>query len=134
MQYIDSNVLVYAFYENEHKEACRNTIREGGIINTFNLVEAFHIIEKETENREVAYQAIKSLLKSNLKIVDVDANLLFETLKRINKIKLSIFDALHYTCALLNNCEMIISYDSGFDGLITREVPEDDKAWDKTSR
>lgn len=129
MQFLDTNVLAYAFYENEHKEACRNAIRNGGIINTFNLIEAFHIIEKETNSREIAYRAIKGLLKSSLKIIEVDNNLIFETLKRIEKTKLSIFDAVHYTCALMNNCELMISYDDGFDAVIEREEPEEDMAW-----
>jgi len=123
MRFLDSNVIAYAFYDNEHTDKCQEAIKEGGIINTFNLIEAFFIIEKQT-NKEKAEKCIKGLLKSNLEIVDVNINLVYESLKRINKYKLSIFDMIHYTCCLLNNCNSIVSYDKDFDNLeIVREEP-----------
>lgn len=52
----------------------------------------------------------------------MNTNLIFEAVKRINKYLLSIFDMIHYTCTLINNCESIVSYDKDFDGLeILRE-------------
>lgn len=123
MKFLDSNIIAYAFYDNENTEKCQKIIKEGGITNTFNLVEAFFIIEKQT-NREKAEKCIKSLLKSNIEIIDMNINLVYEALKRINKYKLSIFDMIHYTCALMNNCSSIVSYDSDFNGLeILREEP-----------
>lgn len=120
MKFIDSNVLAFAFYQNPHIEKCQEIILEGGLINTFNLIEAFFIIEKET-NREIAKKSIKGLLKSNISIVDVDVNLVFESLKRAD-LKLSIFDLIHYTTALINDCEAIVSYDKDFNNLdIPRE-------------
>ena len=96
---------------------------EGGLTDTFNLIEAFFIIEKET-SKLTAQKSIKGLLKSNVYIIDVDINLIFEALKRINKLKLSIFDTIHYACALINNCDVILSYDNDFDNLdILREEP-----------
>lgn len=124
MKFLDSNILAYAFYDNEHLEKCQKVILEGGIINTFNLIEAFFIIEKETGSREKAQKSINGLLKSNLNIVNVDINIVFETLKRINHFNLSIFDMIHYTCALLEGCNAIISYDNDFNNLkIPREEP-----------
>ena len=124
MKFLDSNVLAYAFYENEHIERCQKAILKGGGIDTFNLIEAFFIIEKETSSREKAQKSIRGVLKSNLQIVEVDINLIFESLKRTNQLKLSIFDIIHYTCALLNGCNAIISYDSDFNNLeIPREEP-----------
>ena len=41
MRFIDSNVLAYAFYENEYSSRCQQIIREGGITNTVNIIEAF---------------------------------------------------------------------------------------------
>ena len=123
MKFLDSNILAYAFYENAHLEKCQYAVSEGGVTDAFNLIEAFFIIEKET-NRERAQKSIKSLLKSNIHIVEVDINAIFESLKRIDRLKLSIFDAIHYTCALLSGCSSILSYDSDFDGLeIKREEP-----------
>ena len=124
MKFLDSNVIAFAFYENKHTEKCQSALKEGGIINIFNLIESFFIIEKETMNRELAQKSIRGLLKSNLQIIYVDANLLFEALKRINNLKLSIFDSVHYSCAIINNCSSIVSYDKDFDNLdIPREEP-----------
>ena len=124
MKFLDSNVIAYAFYKNEYTEKCQNVLREGGLVDVFNLIESFFIIEKETKSKEIAQKSIKNLLKSNIQIVDVDINLLFEALKGINNLKLSIFDAIHYSCALMNGCSAIISYDEDFDNLdIPREEP-----------
>ena len=124
MKFLDSNVLAYAFYENENAVKCQKAIKEGGVVDTFNLVEAFYIIEKETGSRKTAQRSIKGLFKSDLIIVEVDINLIFEALKRIQRINLSIFDCIHYNCALLNNCNAILSYDKDFDNLdIPRREP-----------
>ena len=124
MKFLDSNVLAFAFYKNEYTEKCQNALREGGIVDVFNLVEAFFIIEKETRSREIAQRSIRSLLKLNIQIADVDFNLLFEALKKANHVKLSIFDTIHYCCALINSCDAIISYDKDFDNLdIPRKEP-----------
>lgn len=124
MKFVDSNILAYAFYENENTVKCQKAIMEGGVINTFNLVEAFFIIEKETGSREIAHRAIKGLLKSNLVIVNVDVNLIFESMKKIQKSRLSIFDSIHYHCALTNKCSSILSYDKDFDKMaIPRSEP-----------
>ncbi len=123
MRFIDSNIFAYAFYDNENTEKCQKIIKEGGLTNTFNLIEAFSVIEKQT-NREKAERCIKGILKSNIEIINVDINLFFESLKRITKYKLSIFDMVHYICAIMNNCDSIISYDKDFDNLeIPREEP-----------
>ena len=124
MKFLDTNVLAFAFYKNEYTEECQKAIREGGLVDVFNLAEAFFIIEKETRSRENAQKCIRGLLKSNIQIVDADVNLLFEALKRVNNLKLSIFDSIHYSCALINGCDAIISYDKDFDNLdIPREEP-----------
>lgn len=124
MKFLDSNVLAFAFYNNENTLKCQNAIKSGGIVDAFNLIEAFFIIEKETGSREIAQKSIKGLLKSNVQIVDVNINLIFEALKKAIRFKLSIFDVIHYTCALMNNCSSIVSYDEDFDNLdIPREEP-----------
>ena len=125
MKFLDSNVLAFAFYKNEYTGMCQNALREGGLVDVFNLIESFFIIERETGSREIAQRSIKNLLKSNIQIVDADVNSLFEALKRVNHLKLSIFDAVHYSCAVINGCSAIVSYDKDFDGLnIPREEPK----------
>lgn len=124
MKYLDSNILAYAFYRNEHTLRCQKAILQGGITSAFSLIEAFFIIEKETGSRESAQRSIRGLLKSSITVVDVDVNLVFESLKRSGRYKLSIFDMLHYSCATMSGCSAIISYDKDFDGLdIVREEP-----------
>lgn len=124
VKFLDTNVLAYAFYSNENTDRCQAAITEGGFTDTFNLIEAFHIIEKETGSREQAQSAIKGLLKSNVEIVGVDVNTVFEALKKAGRSRLSIFDTVHYACALINNCNSILSYDKDFDKLdIPREEP-----------
>lgn len=124
MKYIDSNILAYAFYDNEHQQACQQAIRDGGITNTINLIEAFHIIEWQT-SRDIATRAIKGLLKSNISIIDADINLLFEAVKKAEKYKkLKILDLLHYVTAKNQGCDVILSYDKDFSDLeIKREEP-----------
>ena len=122
MRFIDSNVLAYAFYDNRNKERCQEVIQEGGIINTINLVEAYNIIQSEFDT-EYATKAIKSLLKSNLQIVNADINLIFEALKKTLRYRrLKFIDLVHYTTALLHGCEEIASYDSDFDSLEIKRI------------
>ena len=124
MIFIDSNILAYAFYDNDNREKCHQVIREGGIVNAVNLIEAYNIIQHEVD-AEHAAKSIKSLLKSNLIIIDADTNLVFEALRRAFKYKnLKFVDIVHYSCALINGCNVIVSYDKDFDGLdIPREEP-----------
>ena len=119
MEFLDANIFIYAFYENEYTEKCQEAIKNGGITNTLILAETFNTLDRIT-NKEKAHKAVKSLLKSNLHITNLDINTIFEALKRINKHKLSIYDMIHYASALLNNCESILSYDKDFDNL---EIP-----------
>ena len=124
MKFIDSNVLAYAFYDNDKKDKCQQIIQKGGITNTVNLIEAYNIIQFEV-SREHATKSIKSLLKSNLSILDVNTNSVFEALKRtLRNTNLKFIDMIHYSCAIVNNCNAIISYDKDFDDLdIPREEP-----------
>ena len=123
MNFLDSNIFVQAFYENENTEKCQEIIRNGGLSDTLVLAETFHIIEKIL-NKEKAEKAVKGILKSSIEIIDLDINLIFESLKRVSMHKLSFYDTIHYTCALLNNCSSILSYDKNFNNLeIPRQEP-----------
>ena len=122
MRFIDSNVLAYAFYENKNKERCQEIIKEGGIINTLNLIEAYNIIQFESD-ADRATRSIRSLLKANLNIVGVDINIVFEALKRTGKYrKLRFIDLVNYVTALLHNCTELASYDADFDGLEIKRI------------
>lgn len=124
MRFLDSNILAYAFYRNANTAKCQAALREGGVVDTLNLVEAFFIIENETGSREQARKSIRGLLKSTLHVVEVDINIVFEALKVVHHSRLSIFDAIHYACARTQNCDVILSYDKDFDQVtIPRREP-----------
>ncbi|MBI2575814.1 type II toxin-antitoxin system VapC family toxin [Candidatus Woesearchaeota archaeon] len=117
MKFLDSNILAYAFYHNEHTLRCQQLIREGGVINTLSLIEAFNIISHE-QTKSHAIASIRSLLKSDLVIVETGINLIFEGLKKAEHYKkLSFADLIHLMTASLEGCEGIASFDSDFDGL-----------------
>lgn len=120
MRFIDSNIIAYAFYQNEYQENCQNILRGEGITDTIALAEAFNIIEYES-SRNMAMIAMRSILRSNIEIKDIDVNTIFEALKKADTYKkLKFIDLLHYTIASQKNCESIVSYDKDFDNL---EIP-----------
>lgn len=122
MRFIDSNIIAYAFYDSPYREQCQHLLHQGGFTNALNIIEAYNILEHHI-SAEHATLSVRSLLKLNLQIIPVDTNLIFESLKRREKYKkLSIFDLIHYTTALLHNCREIASYDKDFDGLELRRV------------
>ena len=58
MKFLDSNVLAYAFYDNEHVEECQKAISEGGLIDTLNLIESiFH--NRERKSAEIYKSIVK---------------------------------------------------------------------------
>ena len=123
--FVDSNVFIYAFTNNHHKEKCRELLtKEDLVTNTLVLLETY---AKITTIRSESYakDVVKGILSSgNIMIVDFSNNLFFESVKRQAKYRLKISDLVHYITSLLNNCSRIVSYDSHFDNLeIERSVP-----------
>jgi predicted nucleic acid-binding protein len=117
MKYLDSNIIAYAFYQNEFQDSCQKALIEGGVTSTINLIEAFNIIEHETD-RKNALDSIRGILRSNIEIVEVDVNILFEALKRSILYKnLKLLDLIFYIVAGIKNCDSFVSYDKDFDGL-----------------
>ncbi len=118
--FLDSNIIVYAFTRNPRKEKCRNVLRERQFLtNALVISEAIGTIGKI--DKEQGKVALISILRSgNIKIIDLSTNLMFEAIRRQQKYNLQLFDLIHYTTALLNNCQSIISYDKDFDKL---EIP-----------
>lgn len=122
MRFIDANVIIKAFTDNEDKEKCRAILYEDFVTNTLCLVEAQHSISTIKNNKAYASNCIKSLFKSNGVIAQLDKNLLFESFKRIEKYSLNIFDLINYATALINNCSEFVSYDRHFDDLEIKRV------------
>ncbi len=121
MKFIDSNIIAYAFYQNQNQDNCQSILQQEEIMtDAIALVEAFNVIELQT-SREMAVMAIRSILRSQLKIVDIDTNIIFEMLKKTERYKsLTCIDLIHFTVASLATCEAVISYDKDFNGL---EIP-----------
>ncbi|HLC63090.1 MAG TPA: PIN domain-containing protein [Candidatus Nanoarchaeia archaeon] len=118
--FVDTNVLIKAFTDNEDRGKCRNVLREEFVTNTLCLVEAEHAISIITADKQYASDCMKSLFKSSGVIVPLDKELLFQSsrlLKHSKLNKLNRFDLIHYSTALINGCTEIISYDKHFDGL-----------------
>ncbi|HLC86320.1 MAG TPA: type II toxin-antitoxin system VapC family toxin [Candidatus Nanoarchaeia archaeon] len=122
MYFVDANVLTQAFTENPNQENCRKILFSECVTNTLCLIEAFSIIYLIKKDKIYATNCIKSLFKTNCIIVDLDRNLLFESFKRMDKTHLDIFDLIHYTTALINNCSEFVSYDKDFDGLEIKRI------------
>ena len=120
--FVDSNVIIKAFTENNDKEKCRKVLNEEFVTTSLCLVEAQHVISLIIGNKILASQCIKSLFKRNIKIVELDKNLLFESFKRTEKYDLNIFDLINYVTALINNCLEFVSYDKHFDNLEIKRV------------
>ena len=116
MNFIDTNVLVLASYENPQQLPCQQVIREGGVINALVLSETFTVLERIVD-RKVAQNAIASFLRSNLEVVDLDASAIFAALKQSKRMDLRFFDLIHYMTAFAHECAAIISFDKDFDNL-----------------
>ncbi|MEK6962812.1 MAG: PIN domain-containing protein [Nanoarchaeota archaeon] len=113
--FLDANVLVKAFFDNNEQDSCKKVLCEEFITNMVCLAEAQEALATILKNQEQAASWMKSVFKANGVIVDVDKNTLFESFKYLDH--LTIWDAIHYATALLNNCSEIVSYDKDFDGL-----------------
>ena len=124
MKFLDTNIIAYAFYYNQHTLNCQKIIKEGNTLtNTFALAEAFEIIRRET-NQEIAEKSLITILRYNIEVVEIDVKIFYDVIKKIKNHNLKIYDMIHYICALQNECESIVSYDTDFDNLdIPREEP-----------
>ena len=120
--FVDANIIIKAFTENNDKEKYKKVMFEDFITNSLCLVEAVDVISIIKNNKIYAVNCIKSLFKRNITIVELDKNLLFESFKRIDKYNLNIFDLINYVTALINNCQEFVSYDKDFDNLEIKRV------------
>lgn len=120
--FIDSNVIIKAFTENNDKEKCRRALYDDFVTTSLCLVEAQHSLSLIIGNKILASHCIKSLFKKNITVVQLDKNLLFESFRRIGKYDLNIFDLINYAAALINNCQEFVSYDGHFDDLEIKRV------------
>lgn len=124
-KFIDSNVIIFAFTNNDQKKKCRKILEEENLtINTLVLLESYGKIST-INSQSYAMDVVRGILgSSKIRVIDFTNNLFFESVKRQHKYNLKISDLVHYVTALINNCSEIISYDKHFDGLeIKRKEP-----------
>ena len=122
-RFVDSNVIIYAFTNSNQKQECRDVLtQENIIINTLVLLESYAKISTITSKAYARVVARNILSLANIRVVDFTNNLFFESIKRSQKHKLKISDLVHYTTALLHNCNEIVSYDTYFDSLDVKRV------------
>lgn len=121
-RFIDANVIVKAFTENDNHVQCREILREDFVTNTLCLIEAYDAISMIKSNKIYASDCIRSLFKNKGRVVQLDKNLLFESFKRIQKYNLDIFDLIHYVTALMNNSSEFVSYDKDFDDFEIKRI------------
>ena len=122
MRFVDANVIIQAFTENNDQERCRKILSGDFVTNTLCLVEAHHSITLIRKDSVYAAGVIKSLYRGGGTIISLDRNLIFESCKRLEKYDLSLFDLIHFVTALLGNCEVMVSYDKHFDGLDIKRI------------
>src|SRR3989338_551447 len=114
--FVDANVIIKAFTDNPEKGKCGKVLLHPFITNTLCLAEAAVSLSNILGKKD-ASQCIKSVLRSDAKIIAIDEIIFFEALKRIDKYPLSMFDLIHYTTAMLHQCSVFVSYDKDFDRL-----------------
>ena len=123
-KFVDANVIIKAFTENDNKIECRNILYDEFITDTLCLIEAHYMIAKIKNNKIYAAECVRSIFKGNGTIIEIDRNILFEAIKKVEKYDLNIFDLVHYIIALRNECSEFVSYDDDFSGLeIKRTEP-----------
>src|SRR3989344_6039254 len=113
MKFIDANIIIKAFTDDGDQESCRKLLSSEFVTNTLVLVEAFNAISRIKNDK---------LSAANCIIMDLNRDLLFESLKRINKYGLDFPDLIHYTSAVLNNCSEIFSFDRDFDNMDLKRI------------
>lgn len=132
MEYLDSNVFIFAALDNGNKgEAARgilHNIVKGNLVitSTLTIDEVIWVMWKETKDRESAIeQGLRILEFPNLKVVSVDPDDVYFAINLMKKHqKLKPRDAIHLAVSIHAGVFRIVSDDSDFDDIseIEREA------------
>lgn len=122
MKYIDSMLFIYAAINTDEtgKKARKHikeirTGKEKTVTSALTFDEVFWKVKKEKTHKQ-ALKIGKALLKTkNLKFQEVNDEILWKTHELLEKHELDPRDAIHLSCALKNQSEVIISEDKDFD-------------------
>jgi hypothetical protein len=123
MQYIDSNVFIYSVTEPESDKgiAAKNTLikvakgETGGITSVLTWDEVVWIIKKAFNMELAILEGRRFLEFPNVKIVTVDANILYSAQKLMEAYKIAPRDSIHAATAITRNVTEFISDDSDLD-------------------
>lgn len=125
MIYLDSNVFIYYVISDEKTEEkallSKNIlvkVAEGKLDAATSSVTWDEVVwsVKKISGSDIAKIEGKKFLEfPNLKILNVDANVIIEAQKVLEKYNLKPRDSIHAACAIKNNMRQIITDDPDFD-------------------
>lgn len=131
MQYIDSNLFIYAaLSKNEKGEIARDhikKIRKGSIkavTSSLTFDEVFWKIQQERSFKSSLKIGKAFLETNNLIFLEVDDKVLWRAYNLIEKHELDPRDGIHLACSLEEGVHTIISEDEDFD-----QIKEIDRKW-----
>ena len=123
--FFDTNILVYAFDENEPKKSkiAKQLIQEfgneGTLIISTQVLQEFYVtltrVGKNLLNKEAAEEVIQDF--SEFPLIQVDKNIILNAMKRHQTNAFSFWDSLIVEAALQSGCTQLLSEDM-LDGLI----------------
>lgn len=123
MIYLDSNIFIIAMASEDQKRIARarallGKVRDGKesvITASLTLDEVLWVV-KQKKGKAAAKAAGQALMEfPNLKIADVNREVLGLALELFDRYDLSPRDSIHAACAIINKIPVIISEDSDFD-------------------
>jgi len=124
--FLDTNVLVYAFDSNEPVKQARAlqvmSERPDAVIGTQVLLEWYSVMTRKFSPpmpTEIAVQALMTL--TELDVVDADAELVVRAAQTSASNRLSIWDSMIIESACMAGCQTLLSEDLA-DGLVVRGV------------
>ena len=125
MIYLDSNVFIYPVLANEETESKARLskrilieVAEGGTEAATSLLtwdELVWSVKKVIGTGVAKTEGEKFLRFSNLKLLNVNHEVMVEAQKIIGKYNLNPRDAIHAACAIKNNVKEIVTDDPDFD-------------------
>ncbi len=120
--YLDSNILIYGVLnEDQIGDSARRFIKEietgkyKASISALTIDEFIWKVQKVLGREEAAKLADKLMEMQNLKIIDINLDILKKMLEIYKKYNLDPRDSIHLAAMQLNEIKIIISQDSDFD-------------------
>lgn len=119
--FIDTNVLIYAFSEDEPEKAdmANGLIFKGNRIISLQVINEFsNVCLRKFEKSPQTVSAAILEIAGCIKIVNFDLSTQFKALSLCRQLTLSYYDALIIATALQNNCSKLFSEDMQHNQII----------------